>query len=131
MASAALAVFAKESGAAIVAIVPLYDLLLRPSVAMKRDALAGWVLPAIPLAAFAALRQVAISPAIVPVPFVDNPMVGAGFWQARLTALAIIGEYVAKIAWPVHLSADYSFPQIPMAMAYGVTWRPPLVKNSR
>ena len=33
----------------------------------------------------------------------------------RLTALSVMGRYVALLLWPAHLSADYSFSQIPLA----------------
>jgi tetratricopeptide (TPR) repeat protein len=49
-----------------------------------------------------------------PVPFVDNPLVGAGFWTARLTAVKVIGKYLWLLLWPSRLSCDYSYNQIPL-----------------
>jgi hypothetical protein len=48
-------------------------------------------------------------------PFVDNPIAGAGFWSGRLTAIAVIARYLWLIVWPVQLSADYSYAQIPLS----------------
>jgi hypothetical protein len=53
-------------------------------------------------------------------PFVDNPLVGAGFWQGRFTALAVMGRYLKLLVWPARLSSDYSYGQIPLAT--GTVW---------
>ena len=53
--------------------------------------------------------------AAAPVPFTDNPLVGAGFWTARLTAVKVIGKYLWLLVWPRDLSCDYSYNQIPVA----------------
>jgi tetratricopeptide (TPR) repeat protein len=49
-----------------------------------------------------------------PVPFTDNPLVGAGFWTARLAAVKVIGKYLWLLVWPRDLSCDYSYNQIPV-----------------
>ena len=46
--------------------------------------------------------------------FTDNPLVGADFWTARLTAVRVIGDYIGLLVWPSRLSADYSYNQIPL-----------------
>ena len=46
----------------------------------------------------------------------DNPLVGAEFWVARLTAVKVIGKYLWMFLWPAHLSADYSYNQIPVTV---------------
>jgi len=45
-------------------------------------------------------------------PFVDNPIVAAGFWSGRATALAVMLRYVWLFVWPLRLSADYSYAHI-------------------
>src|SRR5262249_28590365 len=52
-------------------------------------------------------------------PFVDNPLAGAGFWTARLTALEVIWRYLGLLVWPQRLSSDYSYNQIPTATILG------------
>jgi tetratricopeptide (TPR) repeat protein len=47
-------------------------------------------------------------------PYVDNPLLGLGFWQARLAACAVILRYLKLLAWPSTLSCDYSYNQIPV-----------------
>ncbi len=54
--------------------------------------------------------------------FLDNPLRGAGFWSARLTALKILGQDLAWLVWPAHLAFDHSYRQIPPAH-----WRDPIV----
>src|SRR5205085_6813820 len=48
-------------------------------------------------------------------PFVDNPLVGADFLTARLTALKVVSKYIWLLIWPQWLSWDYSYNQIPPA----------------
>lgn len=55
-------------------------------------------------------------------PFVDNPIVSAGFWTGRLTAIAVMARYLWLIAWPMRLSADYSYAQIPVASGRLQDW---------
>lgn len=55
-------------------------------------------------------------------PFADNPIVGATFVQGRLTALQVMWRYVVLLAWPAHLSNDYSYPQIPLAAGSVMDW---------
>jgi tetratricopeptide (TPR) repeat protein len=48
-------------------------------------------------------------------PFLDNPLVGADFWTARLTAIGVVWRYVGLLVWPRRLSWDYSYDQISLA----------------
>ena len=48
------------------------------------------------------------------VPFLKNPLVGAGFWAARMTALKVIGRFLWLYIWPARLSADYSYNSVPL-----------------
>src|SRR5205085_6415656 len=50
----------------------------------------------------------------VPLPFTDNPLVGAGFWTARMTAIKVLGRYFQLLLWPARLSFDYSYNAIPL-----------------
>ncbi len=60
-----------------------------------------------------ARRAVFASTAVPEMPFVDNPLQGAGFWSARLTALKIIGMDLLLLVWPANLAFDHSYNQIP------------------
>ena len=53
-------------------------------------------------------------------PFGDNPLVGAGFWTARLTAVKVIGRYFGLLLWPARLSFDYSYNENPL-FGWGLT----------
>ena len=55
-------------------------------------------------------------------PFYDNPIVGAGFVAGRLTALQVMGKYVALLVWPARLSCDYSWAQIPPVGGSAADW---------
>jgi hypothetical protein len=55
-------------------------------------------------------------------PFTDNPIVAAGFWTGRLTALRVIAKYLGLMAWPARLSCDYSYAQIPLADGSPQDW---------
>jgi hypothetical protein len=109
----ALGFFSKESAVVIVPVIVLDELawwdhgrspraLLWAAVALGLPLLLMWsqrttVLGSAPAAEFA---------------FVDNPIVGAGFWTGRLTAVGVMARYLALLVWPATLSSDYSYQQI-------------------
>ena len=46
--------------------------------------------------------------------FTENPLVSAGFWTARLTAVKVVGKFLWLFLWPARLSADYSYNAVPL-----------------
>ncbi len=113
--AAIVGVFAKENAVAVAAIIPLWDILVARRGRSIRELWSGWlaIVPAIVL--FLVARALVLAGEQAPIyPFVDNPIVGASWWQGRLTALAVIADYLRLVAWPLSLSCDYSFPQIPL-----------------
>jgi len=62
----------------------------------------------------AAMRYAVLAGTLPNEPFVDNPLRGAGFFQARLTAIEILGRQLWLLVWPHPLSSDYAFNQIPL-----------------
>ena len=55
----------------------------------------------------------------------DNPIRGLGFFAARMTAADVFLRLLALLAWPIRLSSDYSFNQIPLFNGHlnvGETW---------
>ena len=115
--SAAVAVFSKESGVVVVAAMLCYDAAFgrfQP----WRPRLPGYAAVAAPFAIFFFLRARMLAYMPVPViPFVDNPLAGAPPVAAALTAIKVIGKYLWLFLWPVRLSCDYSYNQIPLFRA--------------
>ena len=129
-----IGVFCKESAVVVLGVIGLYDFTYR----MQRKH-ANWLVNV--EANFWSLfwrGYIAFLPALLALwyvrswvfgqlrppelPFVDNPLVGADFWTARLTALKVIGEYFVLLLWPQTLSCDYSFNQIPLATWQFTSW---------
>ncbi|MGP8247569.1 MAG: hypothetical protein ACLQVN_24040 [Bryobacteraceae bacterium] len=111
---AALGIFSKESAIVLVAAMLLWDWTSTEAVSWKQRwpayaALApGYVL-------FFWLRgRMLAGTRVAPVTVVDNPLIAADFWTARATAVKTLGLGLWKICWPQHLSADYSYNQIPL-----------------
>jgi protein O-mannosyl-transferase len=109
-----LALFSKESGVVLPVLVLLCDAAnrgpRRPSGAAYR--MSPYAALAVPIAAFLAIRfslhlHMIVNPA-------ENPLVQAGFWTSRLTALAVLGKLAWLFVWPVRLSADYSYDAVPL-----------------
>ena len=50
----------------------------------------------------------------VPYTLLDNSLLAGNAWTARLTAVKIVGQYLALLVWPRVLSADYAYDQIPL-----------------
>jgi hypothetical protein len=114
---AAGAVFAKENGAMLLAAMLLWDLTRgfggRPGL---RRRLPAYTAVGLALALYGLARMRVMSGLPWPVEaFVDNPLRGAGFWAARWTAVKIFGLHLWLLLFPVALSADRSYAQIPTA----------------
>ena len=119
----ATGVFSKESAVAILGVLALYAAgwqKPRQRIGSLLPAYAAVLLPVLAMW-WVRSRVLATAPHAV-FPFSDNPLVGAGFWQAKLTALAVLGRYVWLILWPVRLSSDYSYAQIPLARGSLADW---------
>ena len=109
-----IGMFSKESAVVVVAIMLLYDVAFPGN---WRQRVSGYAAAVIPIAYYLNVRAGVFahrSPGEFPV--VDNPLVGADFWAARMTALKVIGKYLWLYVWPAQLSSDYSYNQIPVAV---------------
>jgi hypothetical protein len=114
IAAAAIGIFSKESGVAIVAAVFLYDMTFCRN-APRLSRLWGYLAMALPVAVFLLVRSVVLAKFLSGSPaFTDNPLWGADFLTARLTAFKVLGKYLWLLVWPSRLSCDYSFNQIPL-----------------
>jgi tetratricopeptide (TPR) repeat protein len=104
--------FSKESAVVVLAAMVIYDLAFHRT---WRARAPGYLALAVSFLCFFYVRDRVLAnlPSAV-VPFGDNPLVGADFWTARLTAIKVIGKYLWLLLWPSHLSCDYSYNQIPL-----------------
>jgi hypothetical protein len=114
MLAAAIGMFSKESAVVLLAAMAIYDFTFGKGAPRAR--LPGYLAAALPAALYLYVRsRVVAGLASAPVPFTDNPLMGAGFWTARLTAVKVIGKYLWLLVWPRNLSCDYSYNQIPLS----------------
>jgi hypothetical protein len=121
-AASAVGVFSKESGVVVLAAVFLYDVAFCRSVPL-RSRLPGYLATALPVAAYLLARSLVLSShPVAVVAFADNPLAGAGFWPARLTAVKVLGKYLWLLVWPGRLSCDYSYNQIPLVTGRFHNW---------
>ncbi len=111
--------FSKESAVVLPAIMVLYDLTRRERTGWRRRA-AAYAAVALPVAVFFYLRSGAHVSMLIE--FSENPLVGAGFWAARMTAVKVIGKFLWLYLWPARLSADYSFNAVPLFGGPASTW---------
>ena len=110
----AIGLFSKESAIVVVAAMLLYDFTFNREQTWRARGV-NYAAVALPAAVFFYLRYRVLS--LLPIahfPPTDNPLVGADFWTARLTAVKVIGKYLWLLVWPQHLSIDYSYNQIPL-----------------
>jgi tetratricopeptide (TPR) repeat protein len=106
-----IGLFAKENGVVLPALMLSYDLIWSARSVWRRR-WPSYAVLALPFVAFFVLRsQLRMH---LEVPFEKNPLVGAGFWQARMTALKVIGRFLKLFIWPARLSADYSYNSVPL-----------------
>jgi tetratricopeptide (TPR) repeat protein len=111
--------FSKESAVVLPGIMLLYDLTSPGRAAWRRRAPA-YAAVASSFAVFLYLRvgskvQMIVDPVV-------NPLVSAGFWTARLTAVKVIGKFLWLFLWPAYLSADYSFNAVPIFGWRATNW---------
>jgi hypothetical protein len=115
--SAAIGLFSKETAVILPAAMLIYD-AANGSAAGWRARLAGYFAVAAPFLAYFYLRWRMIAELYEKhagtFEFFANPLLGAGFWSARLTAVKVIGKYVWIWLWPSRLSCDYSYNQVPL-----------------
>jgi hypothetical protein len=114
---------AKESAVILGGVIALWELTWWKERRQSR----GLVLAALALLAPLELMlyqrsAVMASSAKASFPFTDNPIVGASFWPAKLTAIKVLAQYLGLTFWPAHLSADYSYSQIPIASGTAGDW---------
>ncbi len=110
---AMFAVFAKENGAVLIALMLLWDISLGRGKTRRLDA---YAVAAVPLALLAWARwSIFRGLPLPPVNVVDNPLLGAGFWASRFTAIKIIGKELWLLACPIQLVSDRSYNQIPVS----------------
>ena len=110
----AVGMFSKESAIVVLGAMALYDLAFG-SPAAWRSRIPSYAAAAVPCLVYLYVRGLVVAKSLYFfVPFTDNPLAGTDFWTARLTAVKVIGKYLALLVWPAALSCDYSYNQIPL-----------------
>ncbi|HEY1221283.1 MAG TPA: glycosyltransferase family 39 protein [Bryobacteraceae bacterium] len=113
-AAAAIGVFSKESAIVLVAILAIYDFTLGRS-APWRSRIPSYAAAVVPCLVYLYMRsQVFAGVSSAEMPYVENPLLGAGFWTARITAIKVIGRSLGLLVWPARLSWDYSYNEVPL-----------------
>ena len=110
IAAQTLGLFSKESAAVLPGLMLLFDLTFSKPGWRRR--ITAYALLLLPFAVFFYLRTAAHTH--LQIPFFENPLAGADFPTARLTAFKVIGKLAWLFLWPIHLSADYSFNAVPL-----------------
>jgi tetratricopeptide (TPR) repeat protein len=120
-ASSAIAVFSKESGVVLIAVMLVGQAILPARHQQPRFRIASYLAVLLPTAIFLVMRRSALAQvSSLLISYCDNPLQGAGFLISRLTAIKVLGAYLYLLLWPAHLSPDYSYNQIPLS-----TWTDP------
>ena len=121
-----LAALSKESAFAFVALLPLTDYLFGDrklrSGFMNRAAVVRYIPFGMGIAIALLLRYGALG-GLAPL-YINprsNPLALAAPWPRFLTATNVFARYLGLLIWPVALSADYSFNQVPVVTSV-VTW---------
>ena len=115
-------VFAKENAAVLLGLMLLWDLSFANG---KPRLLARWPAYAAVAASLVVLawaRHAVLGSLPVPQPvYVDNPILGADFFTARLTAIKVIGLDLWLLLFPLGLSSDRSYNQVRLS-AWSDPW---------
>jgi len=123
MAVTTIGVFSKESAVVILGVMALYEFTWWKERKQLWGFLLGCAAVAPPILVWWFMRSQVMARSTAPVfPFVDNPLVGAHFLTARLTAIIVLARYLWLLVWPVHLSWNYYYAQIPLARGGPLDW---------
>lgn len=119
IAAVAAALLSKENGVIAPGLFVAWDLTVgRDAFALRRRrAVALYVGYAATVVAYLVARQAVVGGFGFPVdtiPFVTNPLAHVAPGTRLLTAVAVLGQGLALVAWPAVLSPDYSFDAIPL-----------------
>ena len=125
-----LGLLSKENAIAGIAVLAAFDLiLLWPKIRAKEGDIKLWrwlfrrlytcyVFCLVIVAGWFLARYLVLSAqdpsAVYVVGFCANPLDYAPFFQREATAIVVLGLYFWRLIWPVTLSADYSYNQIPI-----------------
>ena len=109
-----IGMFSKESAIVVVAVFAIYDLTFGRA-ASWLSRIPSYAVAAIPCLVYLYMRtQVLANATYLATPFFENPLLGAGFWTARITAIKVIGRYFGLLLWPARLSWDYAYNEVPL-----------------
>ncbi|HTC87235.1 MAG TPA: hypothetical protein VK686_02985 [Bryobacteraceae bacterium] len=120
---AIVGVFCKENSAVLLALILLWDVCFEvdaPKSFLRQLPFYGAVAASLILMLFVRWRVFAGEPWPEGA-FPDNPLLGASFWEARFTAVKVIGRELWLLVFPLRLSSDYSYHAIPISSA-GDPW---------
>jgi tetratricopeptide (TPR) repeat protein len=122
-ATTAVGVFSKESAVMVLPVIVWYEAVWWKERRQALGLVLGSLAMLLPIQAMLYQRAAVLWSSLpTTFPFYDNPIVGANFVTGRLTALQVMGKYVALLAWPARLSCDYSWAQIPPAGGSAADW---------
>jgi len=134
LAAFACALLSKESAITLLLVLPMMD-ALRPAVdrsgqpaGPRRRLLSDYLPLAAVAVAYLGVRRAVLGGILIGgagISALDNPLVpvmttplgdrvGATTGQALMTAFAVVAEYARLLVWPLKLSPDYSYNQIPL-----------------
>jgi tetratricopeptide (TPR) repeat protein len=112
--AAAVGVFSKESAIVLLAVLAIYDVTFGRA-GSWRSRIPSYVAAAIPCLIYLYVRSRVLANAPhMATPFYENPLLGAGFWTARVTAIKALGRYFGLLVWPARLSWDYGYNEVPL-----------------
>lgn len=111
-----LAMFAKENAIALPAVLLTADLLMRgeePVAALLRRRAPRYAALGAAAVLFVAIRSAVIGGVVPGTDLLDNPLSTMALGERLGTATVVLGLYALRLVFPLWLSADYSFDQIP------------------
>ncbi|MCZ6633064.1 MAG: tetratricopeptide repeat protein, partial [bacterium] len=105
-----LALFSKESALLWVPLIVWMDLVLAP----QKRSWSRYGAYSLVLIAWFGCRNLAVAGILQAIPPLDNPLAVAPLGHRLLTAFRIQFDYIILQVFPIHLSSDYSWNQIPI-----------------
>ena len=109
-------VFSKESAVVVLGVIILYELAFWRERKQIRGLALGGATTALPILLMWFARSRVFAKSAAPVfPHVQNPLIGSGFWVAKLTAIKVLAKYLWLFVWPAKLCWNYYYSEIPLS----------------
>lgn len=111
-----LSMLSKETAVTLIGFIVLYDVAFKRDLWKFKFKYLGYLL--VVLIWFSMRTYFNIGSITEGTSFIDNPLINAPIGERAVHGIKLVGLYIHKLMYPIQLSVDYSYNQIPLVVDY-------------